>query len=122
MNPEQLSDAMNELPQELLEETQAARSRRRLRWKPLAAAAACLLLGQAPRAVALAALYAVISAVHSFLEPKVMAAQAGLPPLAALAAMYAGFRAVGVAGMILLPVALLFVKQLHDQGYVGLWK
>ena len=44
MNPEQLSDAMNELPQELLEETQAARSRRRLRWKPLAAAAACLLL------------------------------------------------------------------------------
>lgn len=43
-------------------------------------AAACLLLGQAPRAVALAALYAVISAVHSFLEPKVMAAQAGLPP------------------------------------------
>lgn len=29
MNPEQLSDAMNELPQELLEETQAARSRRR---------------------------------------------------------------------------------------------
>ena len=44
MNPEQLSDAMNELPQELLEETQAARSRRRPRWKPLAAAAACLLL------------------------------------------------------------------------------
>ena len=43
-------------------------------------AAACLLLGQAPRAVALAALYAVISAVHSFLEPKVMAAQAGTIP------------------------------------------
>ena len=53
---------------------------------------------------------------------EVMAAQAGLPPLAALAAMYAGFRALGVAGMILLPMALLFVKQLHDEGYVGLWK
>ena len=85
-------------------------------------AAVCLLAGQAPRAVALAALYAVISAVRSLLEPKVMAAQAGLPPLAALAAMYAGFRALGVAGMILLPMALLFVKQLHDEGYVGLWK
>ena len=81
-------------------------------------AAVCLLAGQAPRAVALA----VISAVRSLLEPKVMAAQAGLPPLAALAAMYAGFRALGVAGMILLPMALLFVKQLHDEGYVGLWK
>lgn len=85
-------------------------------------AAVCLLAGQAPRAVALAALYAVISAVRSLLEPKVMAAQAGLPPLAALATMYAGFRALGVAGMILLPMALLFVKQLHDEGYVGLWK
>lgn len=84
--------------------------------------AVCLLAGQAPRAVALAALYAVISAVRSLLEPKVMAAQAGLPPLASLAAMYAGFRALGVAGMILLPMALLFVKQLHDEGYVGLWK
>lgn len=85
-------------------------------------AAVCLLAGQAPRAVALAALYVVISAVRSLLEPKVMAAQAGLPPLAALAAMYAGFQAFGVAGMILLPMALLFVKQLHDEGYVGLWK
>lgn len=85
-------------------------------------AAVCLLAGQAPRAVALAALYAVISAVRNLLEPKVMAAQAGLPPLASLAAMYAGFRALGVAGMILLPMALLFVKQLHDEGYVGLWK
>lgn len=85
-------------------------------------AAVCLLAGQAPRAVALAALYAVISAVRSLLEPKVMAAQAGLPPLASLAAMYDGFRALGVAGMILLPMALLFVKQLHDEGYVGLWK
>ena len=52
MNPEQLSDAMNELPQELLEETQAARSRRRPRWKPLAAAAACLLPELGKRAFA----------------------------------------------------------------------
>ena len=52
MTPEQLSDAMNELPQELLEETQAARSRRRLRWKPLAAAAACLLLAAGAWALA----------------------------------------------------------------------
>ena len=43
-------------------------------------AAVCLLAGQAPRAVALAALYAVISAVRSLLEPKVMAAQAGTIP------------------------------------------
>ena len=45
-----------------------------------------------------------------------------LPPLAALAAMYVGFCAFGVAGMVLCPMALLFVKQLHDSGWLRLWK
>ena len=48
--------------------------------------------------------------------------QAGLPPLAALLAMYVGFCSLGVAGMLLFPVALLFIKQLHDAGYLRLWK
>ena len=43
-------------------------------------------------------------------------------PLAALAAMYVGFCAFGVAGMVLCPMALLFVKQLHDSGWLRLWK
>ena len=51
-----------------------------------------------------------------------MAAQVGLPPLVALAAMYVGFRVMGVAGMVLLPLAVLVVKQLHDGGFVGLWR
>ena len=50
------------------------------------------------------------------------AAQAGLPPLASLAAMYVGFCAMGVAGMVLAPVLLLLVKQLHDGGYIRLWR
>ena len=55
-------------------------------------------------------------------ENTVMAAQVGLPPLVALAAMYVGFRVMGVAGMVLLPLAVLVVKQLHDGGFVGLWR
>lgn len=80
------------------------------------------LAGQVPRGIALLALYALISLVRSIMEPKVMAAQAGLPPLVALLAMYVGFCTLGVAGMILFPVILLFVKQLHDGGYLRLWK
>ena len=82
----------------------------------------CLLLQQTPKAIALGAIYAVITLVRSFLEPKVMAAQVDLPPLAALMAMYIGFCTLGVAGMILFPVALLFLKQLRDTGYLHLWK
>ena len=81
-----------------------------------------LLLGTVPRGVAILALYAIIMLVRSLLEPKVMAAQAGLPPLTALLAMYLGFCLFGVGGMLLLPIALLFVKQLQDGGFIHLWK
>ena len=81
-----------------------------------------LLLGTVPRGVALLALYAIISIVRSLLEPRIMAAQAGLPPLTALIAMYVGFHFLGVGGMILLPLLLLLVKQLRDGGFLRLWR
>ena len=84
--------------------------------------ALCLLTGNVPKGLGLLALYGVISLVRSVLEPKIMAAQVDLPPLAALTAMYVGFCAFGVAGMVLCPMALLFVKQLHDSGWLRLWK
>lgn len=80
------------------------------------------IVGAVPRGIALAALYASISLVRSIMEPKIMAAQANLPPLAALAAMYVGFSVWGVVGMLLFPVGLLFCKQLHDAGFLRLWK
>ena len=85
-------------------------------------AALCLLTQQLPRGLALAALYGLITMVRNLLEPKIMASQAGLPPIAALAAMYVGFCTLGIQGMILFPVALLLLKQLHDTGYVRIWK
>ncbi|MBU5626877.1 sporulation integral membrane protein YtvI [Oscillibacter sp. MSJ-2] len=82
----------------------------------------CFLSGAVPRGVGLLALYAVILLVHSFMEPKLMASQAGLPPIAALAAMYLGYRSLGLAGMIFFPFLLLLLKQLQDSGWLHLWK
>ena len=82
----------------------------------------CCLEGNFPKGIALTALYLVIWLVRSIMEPKLMAQSAGLPPLPALAAMYIGFCAMGVAGMILGPILLLLIKQLHDGGYLRLWK
>lgn len=81
-----------------------------------------LLLGSVPRGVALLALYAIILLVRSLLEPRLMASQAGLPPLSALLAMYLGYCLFGVGGMLVLPIVLLFLKQLRDGGYVQLWQ
>ncbi len=85
-------------------------------------AALLFLVGDVPRGLALTALYAVIALVRSVTEPRIVAAQVGLPPLAALAAMYGGFRTLGGGGMVVLPMASLLVKQLHDAGYVKMWK
>ncbi|MBQ3532755.1 MAG: sporulation integral membrane protein YtvI [Oscillospiraceae bacterium] len=81
-----------------------------------------LIAGNVPRGIALLALYGCISLVRAILEPRVMAAQAGLPPLLTLLAMYVGFSTCGVGGMLLFPIGLLFIKQLHDAGYLHLWK
>lgn len=85
-------------------------------------AALCCLVGNFPKGIALTALYFLIWLVRSIMEPKLMAKSAGLPPLPALMAMYVGFCAAGVAGMILGPILLLLIKQLHDGGYLRLWK
>ena len=81
-----------------------------------------LLLGDAWHGVALGALYGVITLTRSLLEPKLVAAQAGLPPLAALLAMYLGYSLFGLWGMLVLPILLLFVKQLQDGGFLHLWR
>lgn len=75
-------------------------------------AAAELLAGRLGLALGLAALYGVVSVVRSVLEPKLVGEQTGLPPLGALAAMYAGFQAFGVAGMILAPLLASVACQL----------
>ncbi len=66
--------------------------------------------------------YGVVYLVHSFLEPKIVGAQIGLHPLAALAAIYIGFRVSGVLGIVAAPLTLMVLKVLNDRGTVKLWK
>lgn len=81
-----------------------------------------LLLGRTGLAISLTALYSVVLLTHSLLEPRLLAGQAGLPPITALLAMYLGFHFFGVGGMVGFPVLLLLAKQLQDAGVVRLWR
>lgn len=78
-------------------------------------AAVQLLLQNGPRAVALFILYLVTMTVRSALEPRLLGAQSGLPPILSLLAMYLGYRALGVQGMLLCPFLLLLGAQLRRQ-------
>ena len=74
-----------------------------------------LLFGFPPKAVVLLALYLCTLITRNVLEPKLISAQAGLPPVASLAAIYLGFCSFGLAGMVLFPFLLLLIVQTMRQ-------
>lgn len=80
------------------------------------------LLGNTRQGISLAALYIAVFLVRSFLEPRLLAGRADLPPLAVLLGMYTGYHLVGVGGMIFVPVLILLLKQLHDAEVIRLWR
>ncbi len=57
-------------------------------------------------------LYVVCSFTRSALEPRLVGRQLGLHPLLTLMAFYAGFRLLGVAGMLLGPILAILAKHL----------
>lgn len=81
-----------------------------------------LIVGDYLRGGFLLVLYAVILLFRSLLEPKLLARQTGLPPLAALLCMYMGFTLFDVPGMFLMPLFAVVLRQLHEGNIIRLWK
>lgn len=69
--------------------------------------------------IGLLILYGVATLSRQALEPRLVGKQTGLPPLLTLLALYIGFRTVGVAGMILFPLGVIFLKQVWDHADLG---
>ena len=72
------------------------------------------LLGQTGLGVTLACLYAGAIIIRQILEPRLVGRQLGLYPLAAMAAMYIGYRLFGFVGLIAGPVLLTLAKAVLD--------
>lgn len=66
------------------------------------------------RGVGLLLLYGAAALTRTALEPQILGRQIGLDPLLTLAALYAGYRFLGVLGMILFPMGALIGKQFWD--------
>lgn len=75
-------------------------------------AAVTLLVGFPPKGIVLLALYLCTLVTRNVLEPKLLSSHAGLPPIASLFAMYLGFCAFGIGGMVGFPFLLLLASQL----------
>lgn len=81
-----------------------------------------LITGKVSFGIGLLILYAIITVLRQFIEPKLVANKLGLPPVLTIAAMYIGTQLFGFIGLFLLPIILIMVKRLNDEGVIHLWK
>ncbi len=81
-----------------------------------------LITGKYSLAVGLFIIYVVVLVIRQVLEPKLVSTTSGLPPIITIAAMYLGTQLFGVLGIFLLPMILIMIKRLNDEGVLHLWK
>lgn len=81
-----------------------------------------LITGDARMFIGLGLCYVVVTVVRNVLEPRLVSRQIGLNPLVTLFFMFLGLRAVGLFGMLLLPVIVMILVQLRESGKIRLWK
>ena len=84
-------------------------------------AAVELLAGDPGRGLGLAISYAAVTILRSCIQAKLLGDQLGLHPIATLLAIYAGWKAMGVWGMIIFPIGAISLKKLNDCGAIHLW-
>lgn len=85
-------------------------------------AAYSLITGKISLAVGLFIIYAIIYVVRQIIEPKIVGGTVGLPPFLTLLGMYLGSQLFGFIGIFLLPILMIIVKLLNDEGVIHLWK
>lgn len=71
-----------------------------------------ILAGDTGGGVGILILFAVIAVVRQLVEPRILGAGQGVPPLLTLFSLYAGARLFGTAGLIFFPVILILLYSL----------
>lgn len=69
--------------------------------------------------IGLVVLYGVITVLRQIVEPKLVANQVGLPAIVTIAAMFLGARIFGAFGIIILPLTVIILKLMYDEGVIG---
>ena len=81
----------------------------------------CLIMGEIGMAVGLLILLGVITVVRQIIEPKIIASNLGLPPIVTIAGMYIGLQVFGFVGVFMVPVLIILLKMLNDEGVLHIW-
>lgn len=81
-----------------------------------------LITGKVGLAIGLFIVYAIIYVVRQVIEPKIVGGTVGLPPFITLMGMYVGSQLFGFIGIFLVPIMIIIVKLLNDEGVIHIWK
>lgn len=76
------------------------------------------LMGNTLLAIELAALAAVLITTRHILEPKMLGNHFRLSPLLTLAAMYLGFKIIGLTGIVLGPILVVAISSAREAGII----
>ena len=70
------------------------------------------LNGNLKLGISIITLWIIMSVVRQFIEPKIVSGNIGIHPIFTVAAMYTGFKLIGVIGMFVGPIVLIILKNI----------
>ena len=80
-----------------------------------------LLNANYPMAIGLVIMYACITVIRQIIEPKLVAAQLGIPAFLTIVSMFIGSQIFGVIGIFILPITIVMLKLLNDEGIIHIF-
>ena len=81
-----------------------------------------LATGKIGFGIGILVVYAVITIIRQIIEPKLIAGQLGLPAFITITAMYIGTQLFGFLGLFLLPMSIMLLKVLNDEGIINVFR
>lgn len=81
-----------------------------------------LIVGNTGLGIGLVVIYVLITVIRQYIEPKLVSIQLGLPPFITLIAMFFGLQVFGFIGLFLMPMLVMLIKMLSDNGAIHIWR
>ncbi len=79
-----------------------------------------LVVGNYSLAIGLIVIYACITVIRQVIEPKLVANQLGIPAFLTIVSMFIGSQIFGVIGIFILPITIVMLKLLNDEGIINI--
>lgn len=71
--------------------------------------------------IGLLVIYGLITVIRQVIEPRIVSANVDIHPVITLMSMYIGIQVFGVFGILILPITIVIIKTLNDEGIIHLW-